>query len=340
MRRTLNLVPILLVAVGILAWPAIAQQKLAQTGMKFLNVGTDARAISLGEAYTAVEAGSASLFFNPAGMARSGALANASLGQVQWIAEIKHNYGTLAISPANGDYGVIGVMVQTVDYGDLNMTVRSNDDKGYVDLGTFSPAGTMIGLGYARALSEKFAVGGVAKYVRQNLGHGVVGVTSGAGGTSYTSQSNVEELFAFDFGITYKTGFKSLEFGMVVRNFSKEARFEDEGFQLPLTFRIGLAMNMFDLTKLDPETHQFLLVIDAEHPRDFPERVKVGGEYLFMKILALRAGFISRADEQKFSYGVGLQKAFSSFGLGFDYAYTPYGLFDSVHRFTFQFTWM
>jgi hypothetical protein len=321
----------------ILTLPAHAQQKLAQTGMKFLNVAMDARATALGEAFTAVDGEAASLFYNPAGMAHQKSFANVALGQVKWIADIKHNYGSVSFSPWEGDYGVIGVMVQTVDYGNLNMTVRSDNSQGYLDLGTFKPSGTMIGVAYARALSDMFAVGGDVKWIRQNLGDGTIGVDqSGA----LTSQSNVSSLFAFDFGITYKTGFKSLEFGVAARNFSKEARFVDEGFQLPLTFRFGLSMNLLDFMDVKKEEHQFLLAIDAEHPRDFPERIKMGGEYRFMDIVSLRAGFISLADEQKFSYGVGLQKALGDVGLGVDYAYTPFGIFGNVHQFSFRFTWM
>jgi hypothetical protein len=244
---------------------------------------------------------------------------------------------SLSLSPFAGEYGVVGIMVQTVDYGDLNMTVRSDNVQGYQDLGTFTPKGTMIGIGYARALSELFAVGGDVKWVRQNLGRGVIGFDQTGG---YNSQADVADLYAFDFGITYKTGFKSLEFGMVARNFSKEARFIDEGFQLPLTFRFGLSMNVLDLADIKKEDHQLLVTIDAEHPRDYPERIKMGAEYRFMDLLSVRAGFISLADEQKFSYGVGLQKALGGVGLGVDYAYTPFGIFGNVHRFSFQFTWM
>ena len=44
--------------------------KLAQTGMKFLSFSPDARAAALGGAMTAKTGGAASLFYNPAGMAR------------------------------------------------------------------------------------------------------------------------------------------------------------------------------------------------------------------------------------------------------------------------------
>jgi|WetSurMetagenome_2_1015567.scaffolds.fasta_scaffold248522_2 hypothetical protein len=335
MRRLMTFVPILLVGLCLVTPFAFGQQKLAQTGMKFLNVAVDARAASLGEAFTAVDANAASMFFNPAGMARSTDLANVSLGQVKWIAEIKHNYVAVSISPWQGEYGVLGLMVQTVDYGELQGTIRSGNTAGYIDMGTFNPKATMFGVGYARALSDKFAVGGAIKWVHQNLGDGIIQVFQSG---DYLTRNDEVSVFAFDFGMTYKTGYKSLQFGVVVRNFSKEARYIDEGFQLPLTFKVGVSMNVLDFVTVDKEMHQFLLSIDAEHPRDYPERLRMGGEYTFMQILSLRAGFVSLADEQKFSYGVGLQKALGPVGLGVDYAYTPFGVFDNVHTFALKFS--
>lgn len=337
MQRRQTIVPVLFAGLCLLATVAFGQQKLAQTGMKFLNVSLDARATAMGEAFTAVDGASSSVFFNPAGMARVKGFGAVALGQVQWIADIKHNYAAACFSPMGGEYGVVGIMVQSVDYGDLEGTILDfSTDKGYLDVGTFNPQSTMVGVAYSRALSEKFAVGGVVKWVHQNLGEGVVDL--GQNGAANVSQSDIAEVFAFDFGMTYITGFKSLQFGVVIRNFSKEARFIDEGFQLPLTFRIGASMNILDFTELDGETHQLLVSVEAEHPRDYTERVKVGGEYVFMKILSLRAGFISHADEQKFSYGVGLQKELGPVGLGVDYAFTPFGVFDKVHTFAVRFS--
>ncbi len=193
----------------------------------------------------------------------------------------------------------------------------------------------MIGLGYARALSDKFSVGGAVKWMHQNLGSGVIAL--GAGGDQIT-RSDIAEVLAFDFGMDYKTGYKSLQFGVVIKNFSKEARYIDEGFQLPLVFRLGVSMNVADYFTSDKDMHQLLVSIEAEHPRDYPERVKMGAEYTFMRMLSLRAGFISLADEQKFSYGVGLQKTIGPVGLGVDYAYTPFGVFDKVHTFALRFS--
>jgi hypothetical protein len=125
---------------------------------------------------------------------------------------------------------------------------------------------------------------------------------------------------------------------MAIRNFSKEVMYQKEGFQLPLTFKVGVSMNALDMTDVDPAMHKFLVAVDAEHPRDFAGQVRLGGEYVFMDILALRAGYVSGGDEYGVSYGVGLQKDFDGFGLSVDYARTPFGVFGAVNRFSFQFT--
>ncbi len=330
---------------GVMTQHATAQnQKLAQTGMKFLNVGTDARAVALGEAYTAVEGTSSSLFFNPAGIARLSGFTSATLGQTQWIADIKHNFGSIAFSPSNGEYGVIGFMLQAVDYGEFDGTIRASNEKGYLDNSdipglNFKPTALMFGVGYARALNDKFSVGGAVKYVREDLGNAVNSVDVTTGLPLGDKSANVTSVYAFDFGILYRTGFKSLNFGMTVRNFSKEARYITEGFQLPLTFKIGLSMNVLDLTDMDKDMHALLVTLDAEHPRDFQEQMKVGAEYTFMKILSLRVGYVSPADEHSWAYGAGLQESLDKLGVAVDYAYTPFGIFGNVHRFSFQFSY-
>ena len=333
--RTQRVIVSFIALLCVLTAGAAGQQKLAQTGMKFLNVLPDARAAALGEAVTSLEGTSSSMFFNTASMGRMSGFTSVFVSQTQWIAEIKHMYAAAAFSPFDGEYGVIGFNFQAVDYGDFEETIRWNNDQGYLDLGTFKPTAIMIGLGYSRALNDKFSVGGNVKYVRQSLGDGTTSVDAD---DNPVKVSNTTSVFAFDFGILYKTGFKSLNFGMSIRNFAKEVVYQKEGFQLPLTFKIGLSMDMLDLVDVDKRMHQFLLAVDAEHPRDFQEQVRVGGEYTFMEILSLRAGYVSSGDEYGATYGAGLKKDFDGFGLAVDYAHTPFGIFGKVHRFSFQFT--
>ena len=143
--------------------------------MKFFNVSLDARSSAFGDAVTSLETNSSAMFYNPAAMARLEGFADISLGSTQFIADINYYNAAVAFAPFDGDYGIIGFSFVSVDYGDFLGTVRANNEQGYLDVGTFSPTAMAFGIGYAKALSEKFSIGGNVKYVRQSLGTSVVG---------------------------------------------------------------------------------------------------------------------------------------------------------------------
>lgn len=316
-------------------------QKLAQTGMKFLSVSTDARISGMADAISAVEGYSTSMFFNPSAMAKMPNFADFSFGKVDWIADIKYLYGSAAFSPAQGRFGVFGFTALSVDYGNLIGTIRDDNpanESGYIETGNFSPSAMAFGVGYAKALSSKFLIGGNVKYVVQDIGSSVIGLTGAAADGNYARKSYSASVFAFDFGVLYNTGFRSLNLGMCIRNFSQEVTYEDEGFQLPLTFRIGLAMDLLDVYPLlSKEYNSFLLAVDATHPRDYPEQINVGLEYLFYKTFSLRVGYSAPNDENGLSTGLGFQQSYQNYMLAVDYAYTPFGAFKEVHRFSVHF---
>lgn len=305
-------------------------KKLGQSGLKFLSVTSDAKAGAMGGAMTSLEMQSASLFFNPAGMANLNTFMDASLSVNEWIADINHLTVGLALRPADGAYGVFGFSLQAVDYGDIMGTVVANTDKGFEDTGNLDASGFAIGLGYANALSDRFSVGGQVKWVRQTLGENIL---PGDGGTTFTSRNEVSTL-AFDFGTIFKTGVKSLAFGMSVRNFSQEIEFEDESFQLPLLFTLGISMNLMDLVSPSGSKRSAIFSIDATHPRDHPEQVIFALEYKPWDVLSLRGGYITNNDEGGPTVGVG----FSKFGFQLDYAYAPFGVFSDVQRVTARFS--
>jgi hypothetical protein len=232
--------------------------------------------------------------------------------------------------------------VLSVDYGDFMGTIRYNNDQGFLDVGTYSPTAFAFGIGYAKPLSDKFSVGANVKFVRQSLGESVVGdvVTNSDGSFVGGKMDNNEtDVFAFDFGVIYKTGFKSLDFGMSVRNFSREVKFKSEGFQLPLIFKIGLSINAADLLEIDKSMHSLLLSVDASHPRDYPEQVGIGAEYTFLQLISLRVGYESPNDEKGISAGVGLKHAFAGFDFAVDYAYTDFGVFTKINQISVHFAY-
>ncbi len=329
----LTIAMVLLAASGVYAQRETGNnEKLAQTGMKFLSVSPDARISALGESNASVEGYSSSMFYNPAGMARLAETTingEASFGSTSWIADIKYLHGSVALSPMNGDFGTIGLSFVSVDYGEFNKTIRANNEKGFIDIGTYKPSAYAFGIGYAKALSEKFSVGGNIKYCVQDLGKHVIGISPNGG---YVEKDYMVDVLAFDFGVIYKTGFKSLNLGMTIRNFSEEIQYEEEGFQLPLTLKIGLSVNAVDFFNIDPKMHAFLVTVDASHPRDFAEQISVGGEYTFMNTFSVRGSYKYPADEHNYTVGAGVNLSYAGYSIGADYAYTPFGIFDNVHR--------
>jgi hypothetical protein len=338
MMKTRTIKSALIIAVMVCAGMAGAaeNQKLAQTGFQFLSVISDARGAAVGEAMTSLQVGSSALFFNPAGMANLGRFVDMTASMNQWIADINHNAFSLAVNPANGRYGVIGFSVQTVDYGKFYGTrVDRNAKLGYEDTGIFELSSLAVGVGYAKQLTDRFSVGGQVRWVRQDLGESVIPVISAKLDTSLKNVSNKLTPLAFDFGTQFYTGVKSLVFGMSVRNFSQEIKYAEEGFQLPMVFNLGISMNVLDLVQLGNLQQKLIMSVDASHYRDHKEQVKLGLDYRFMDILSLRGGYVSNNDESALTFGFGV----SYFGLTFDYANTPFGVFDNVQRMTVRFAY-
>jgi len=200
-------------------------QKIAQTGLQFLSVVSDAKAVAMAEAVTSINMGSSSLFFNPAAMAEMETFIDISGSSNKWIADISHYTFSLAINPDNGQYGVFGFTLQSVDYGDFIGTVKTSDFKGYDDTEIFSLSALAVGFGYARRLSDKFSVGGQVRYVHQDLGESIVPREPTAEDTSSTkTTTNEKSPLVFDFGTRFKTGTHSLVCAMSVRNFSTEIK--------------------------------------------------------------------------------------------------------------------
>jgi hypothetical protein len=333
MKKFIYLIIILLLVVG--NSQGQERRKLAQTGLKFLSVSTDARMSGIGEATTSFsDANASAMFYNPSTMAGMFDMVSLTASSFQWIADINYLSAAAAFRPFDGQWGVLGFSVVSVDYGDFKRTIFYDNEAGFLDMGTYRPNAMSIGVGYAKELSEKFAVGGNVKYVRQSLGVSIVDLDFD---DNIIEEKNEVDAVAFDFGILYHTGFKSLDFGMTVRNFSTELRYKEQGFQLPLTFKIGLSFNAMDLLEVDREMHSMVVSVDASHPRDFNEQINIGTEYVFMNTLALRAGYTFPTDEQEFTAGVGLKQRLIGYLLGVDYAYTPFGIFNDVHRITVNF---
>jgi len=305
-------------------------EKRAQASMKFTSISVSPRVSALANAATSLQMGSVGMFYNPASMARVDRSVSASLGSVQWIANIQHDYASVAYGPNNGKYGVFGIMVRSVDYGEVNGTIRADNEQGYIETGTLNPSALEAGISYAMAITSNFSVGGSAKWARQDLGTSVVSRGSDSGSRETRSLSKGTPVF--DFGVRYLVGFHSLSIAMNARNFSSEISFGEQSFELPLSLRMGLSMNLMDLTE-NYQNHDFRVAVDAEVPRDFVETVKVGGEYEFMDIIALRAGYLLPERERGVSLGGGLSEEFGDLMVQVNYSFVRFNRLSNVNRF-------
>jgi len=302
-------------------------KKLAQTGLQFLKVDVGTRAAAMGGAYAMIGEDAAAMFYNPAGIARLKNNYEFFITRTQWIADINYNAGAFAANL--GKWGSVGLTFIIADYGEILGTRVAPTEKGYEDIGTVDVGAFSIGISYARSLTEKFSVGGQVKLAAQNLGESELGENE-------IVENKVSGL-AFDFGTMFYPGFKSFRFGMFIRNYSPQFKYEKEAFQLPLTFVIGAAMDLLDFMG-EHETSSLLLGVDALHPRDYTERIHIGAEYNFQEMISLRVGYKYNYDEEGLTAGVGFQKKLSSFGVKVGYSYSEFGVFDGVSRFEVGFT--
>ena len=284
-------------------------KKVAQSGMQYLKIGVDAEMVGRGEAGIASVKGLQSIFWNPAGLADLDDK-EFYFSHNSWIADISMD--AAAVGMNFGNYGTFALSVIWMNYGKLNATAVANSvsgstQLGYIDEGTFSPTDMAIGLAYSRRISEQFAVGGQIRYLYEDYGQNVVVTTTGANQTV----NNIMKTFSLDLGTVYYPGYKSLAFAMSIQNFSPDIRYQQESFGTPLTFKLGISMNMLDLMENSSKS-SLLLAVDAIHPRDYSERLNMGLEYNYLGIFQVRAGYRMNYDIGNFTSGVGLRYSLST----------------------------
>jgi hypothetical protein len=305
----------------VLSVDAYAASKVAQTGCGFLDVAAGARACGMGEAFTVLGQDATALFYNPSGIGEIDAKFDLSVGATQWIADIQYLY---VAAVYNADLlGNFGFSLIVPDYGDFYGTIVTEGGAGYENTGLFDVSAFCVGVAYAREFTDKFTVGGQVKYVTQQLGENEKG-DSAAG---YYMEDNETSTMAYDFGLLFYPGFKSFAFGMSVRNFSPRVTYERIGFELPLTFALGVNMDILDLFGEYPD-YSVNIAMEGLHPRDWDEQYHIGTEISYKDMLFLRAGYKFNYYAEGLNAGVGVSLA----GVKIDYSYSKHDLYDMVNR--------
>lgn len=336
------------------------------TSAEFLLLGANARGAALGGSYAAIANDPSALYYNPAGIAlmtRPGV----QLSTYTYVANTRYNWGGFAI-PFSGGSRAFGIQLGTFGFSDQPVyTVAQPDGTGAV----YSVNETFGGLTFAQNFSDRFSAGITGKFVSDKLG--------GASGSA----------FAVDFGTNFHAalGGHPVKFSFTLANLGSSlsysgeplntavprvplpgedpvpttptpSQFRTKGFQLPTTFRVGLAYDLFH-----GEASRLSLLGDFNQPTSNKAGFVFGSEWALSRLggspfgVSLRGSYsyqpannltvsdvslTSLTDEenlQGLALGGGLNYNAGNFNLGVDYAYRYMGVLGATHFFTLGFGW-
>lgn len=318
---------IILALTVLLMITALCAKPFGKTGtaaLQFLKFGVDARAVGMGEAYTAVTDDISSVWWNPAGLAP--ALKNqVFISHTNWPADIMHDF--FAATYTNGvSTWAFSASVLHMD----QMEVTSEEEFGPTGE-TFTNSDMAFGLTYASTFTDKFSFGMTAKYLRENL---------------YIYDVNS---FSVDLGSIYNTGWNNVKIGMSLRNFGPDIKYkvddDDDGSfnedpfdlldndgdgsvdedgeeiesKIPMNFSLGISGDI-----MRNEDSHLIASLQLDNCIDRMETWNLGAEYKLGNLF-LRGGYQFNYDSNGPSAGFGVQlpTRFAIFNV--DYAYTNMG---------------
>ena len=306
--------------------------KVGTTAGQFLKIGAGARSIGMGGAYTGLSNDIYGVYYNPAGIANEDGNAQVAFNHANWLADISYDFAAASINIP--DLGVLFAdltslsvpqdKVRTFDYPDGNGE--------YWDASSIA-----IGVGFARKLTDRFSFGFQAKYIREAI---------------WNESANG---FAVDVGTYYITPFNDLIIGASISNFGTKmqmsgrdllfntdpnnninsgpnnvlSQYNTDSYDLPLTFRIGLSMNLIKSRYI-----RLTGAVDANHPNDNTEYLNSGMELAYNETFFVRAGYKSlfmRNSEEGLTLGGGVNyKINNQITVMFNYGWANYGRLQSV----------
>jgi hypothetical protein len=325
---------LLLVAILIIASSALSQQ-VGSTSMQFLKVMPCARATALGDAYSVWASGAEAVYWNPAGVALT-QNSQFSTTYTKWIFDAQ--LAALSYAMSLGNFGAMGLQLQYVDYGKFDEATNSSPsikELPYPGLtgNTFQPYSYLVGLTYAKSLTEKFAMGITFKYAYENLANGSNMTYFDPSGHPYKTDVGT---YLFDFGMRYNTGFRTIQVAAAVQNFGPDFAYAVEKEHAPMLFRIGMAADLIGPNSLfySEENNRLSMAFDLFQPNDDDQQLHMGLEYEYAQTVAFRIGYKYNYDNEGLTFGGGLHYTISGVKLMLDYSYGALGtyLLTNAHR--------
>lgn len=319
---------------------AICQAKKGQVGFRFLENLISAEAIGRGGIGIVMTENANTVFWNPAGLGWIDGKFDFNINYSKGIADINHSSFAGAINL--GAFGVVALDVLIMDYGDFYGTRRANNDQGFIDTGIFSPQAYAFGFSFSQRISNRFSYGVRVKYAKQDLRDSWIGIS----GSDVDDPELVIEQKSYsraepvlDVGAIYDFLYHSIRFGAVIQNVSREIKYEDEKFPFPFAASFSITVDPLSFIWQDGKYGPLIIGFETRHPSDFEEKYKIGAEYHYKDMVVLRSGYMGNYDERGLTFGLGFLKHYHNSNLRFNYAFEDFGIFNSVHTFSFGVTY-
>ena len=285
----------------------------------------------MGGAFTALANDASALYYNPGGIARMGK-SQFVFSHTNWIVDTNLNWIGLVIKLDNSN--AVGLSITQLDYGQEEVTnVYHPEGTGEM----WTAKDLVLALSYSRLLTDRFSIGGSAKYIQQKL------------------WNESASAFAIDVGLLFITDFKDMKIGMSISNFGNDMRMQGKdllkrididpdhlgdnetivgnlktnSWPLPLFFRVGVSMDVVKIAR-----NKITLAADAFRPSNNSGSVNVGGEFSFNNMFFLRGGYKSlfmKKTEEGFTAGIGVNIPMSGgYTWCVDYTYMDFGVFENI----------
>lgn len=300
--------------------PLAAQQfgQVGTSGAQLFKISFDPRAAGLGNAAASVVNNASAVYTNVAGI-EGIRKADLAFTYVPWFAGI--DMVSIAAAYRIGDVGVVGIQATGFSSSEEVTTIEMENGTGQ----TYSIQNMVVGITFARHITDKLVVGAQAKMIRESyFDHSTSGI-------------------AFDIGSNYDLGFLGSRLAMTLQNFGAdlsplEGSYSDysegnieKGFlrtPLPVTFRAS-----FSMEPIVSEAYRARFIVDLIHPNDNVEHYCLGTEVLLYDILAVRGGLKLNYDDETFAVGVGLiGGSLLGHDVRFDYSYEKFSILPSVQK--------
>ncbi len=262
---------------------AIAAAPGTTTG-ELLKIPVSARAVAMGEAYTAGADDSSALSWNPAGLSFA-QQRDASFMHSDLIESV--HYEHMAFAAPTDNYA-FGASMGYLGFGDIAGYDAGGNPTGNVNAYSYDFTG-----GASTFIFDRLSLGVTGSFLHETLADTSAGTFAANIGTMYGLKSH-------PFDGDYRLGFSVLNLGPGLKYIS-------ESDPLPRKISFGAAAMHVKELPLN-------LTADVTMPNDNSTYVAFGSEYWFHELIALRLGYSGSNDEGKgLQLGMGLKLCRNSF---------------------------